>query len=72
MSRRDIKDDAHAPFWIARIVVGLVAMPFAALLGLLQASSFTSIDLGVLVLVAIASWGLAIWLAQHFRLWPFR
>lgn len=72
MSRRAVGEDSKPAFWITRIVVGLLALPFAALVALVQASSFTSIDLAVLALVAIPSWGLAVWLAQHFRLWPFR
>lgn len=66
------KADSKPPFWIARIVVGLVAIPFAALVGLGQASSFTPIDIGVLVLIAIGSWSLAVWLARRFGVWPFR
>lgn len=53
-------------------MVGLVAVPLAALIGLFQAQSFEAIDIGVLLLTAIASWGLAVWLARRFHLWPFR
>ena len=64
--------EAKAPFWLARIVVGLVALPIAGLVGLAQASSFTRVDLAVLSVLTIASWGAAFWLARRFRMWPFR